>query len=106
MITSEFHVPYDRIKLSKILGPDPKSIQLFDQACYESLKVELKLGMLVENVDFKLKTISIKDQEIPITYDKVILASGMYIFPGHEFNKFRSKAVLQELFLRSVPKIC
>lgn len=51
MISSENYPPIDRIKLSKVLGPDPSSIALFEpDYLMNELKVELILGKVLPSI--------------------------------------------------------
>lgn len=78
LLDSDTQMPYDRPPLSKgwMTGAkDDDNILLKDPSQYESLSIDLKLGVEVTDIDPVHKTISTKDGS-SYQWDKLMLATG------------------------------
>jgi len=77
MISAENHLPYDRPVLSKKLPVKGKIDGLYLRPAdhFDGADIEMKLGVKVESVDPKTKTIKIKGSE-NLSYDKCLVATG------------------------------
>ncbi|KAG7154387.1 apoptosis-inducing factor 3-like [Homarus americanus] len=75
MITPEYHLPYDRPKLSKAMDLTPDKISLRSSEFYESCDIEILQGISAERVDTEGKMVHLSSgEELP--YDKIFIATG------------------------------
>lgn len=75
MLTSEPHLPIDRIKLSKSLKPDVSKILLRPEAFYREAGVTVRTSTTVTSVDTDAQTVTLASGEV-VAYDKLLLAPG------------------------------
>ncbi|GAA93726.1 uncharacterized protein L969DRAFT_43950 [Mixia osmundae IAM 14324] len=75
LITMDNYMPIDRTKLSKALIDDPSKVALRDQAFYDSINVNVKLGTKAVSLDPRQKSLKL-DNGSEISYDKLVLATG------------------------------
>ncbi|KAK7794502.1 hypothetical protein R5R35_004720 [Gryllus longicercus] len=75
MLSKEQVIPYDRIKLSKILDASPEKLALRSADFYKDNNIELKLGTELLNLDATNKVAHLSSGE-KINYDSIFLATG------------------------------
>ena len=75
MLTSEKHLPYDRIKLSKAPGIAADKIQLKSKEFYEGQDIEVRSGMAVKTIDTAAKQATLDDGST-LAYDHMLVATG------------------------------
>ncbi|XP_034249300.1 apoptosis-inducing factor 3 isoform X2 [Thrips palmi] len=75
MITSERALPYDRIKLSKMLDVEVSKLQLRDESFYKEHGIEVRTGTSVKSIDSKGKKVILNDGS-EINYTRLLVASG------------------------------
>ncbi|XP_045621987.2 apoptosis-inducing factor 3 isoform X1 [Procambarus clarkii] len=75
MITQEYHLPYDRPKLSKAMDLTPDKITLRSPHFYENADIEILQGVSAENIDTEEKEVYLNSGE-KVPYDKLFIATG------------------------------
>lgn len=75
MLTDEPVLPYDRVKLTKVLNPEIEKIALRDEEFFEQRTIEVLKRAQVLELDAKLRTVRLQTGEL-YTYDQVFIASG------------------------------
>jgi NADH dehydrogenase FAD-containing subunit len=75
MITNEATLPYDRIKLSKIMDAKIESLHLRTQQFYDDNQIEVMTSAAATTFSSQDKEISL-DNGYKIKYDKVYVATG------------------------------
>lgn len=78
VIGAEERLPYDRPPLSKdvLAGKrDPESIQLGDEALYEKLEIDWRLGRSATGLDASARSVELDGGE-RITFDGLVIATG------------------------------
>lgn len=73
LITNESTLPYDRVKLSKVMDADP--VLLRTQQFYDDNQIEIITGVNATSLNHNDREISI-DNGDKIKYDKIYLATG------------------------------
>ncbi|KAK3928509.1 Apoptosis-inducing factor 3 [Frankliniella fusca] len=75
MVTSEQALPYDRIKLSKMLDADITKLQLRQESFYKDHGIEILTGKVVSSVKTTEKKVCLEDGS-EINYSRLLVASG------------------------------
>ncbi|XP_026276794.1 apoptosis-inducing factor 3 isoform X3 [Frankliniella occidentalis] len=75
MITSELALPYDRIKLSKMLDANIAKLQLREESFYKDHGIEVHTGKIVSSVNTTDKKVCLDDGS-EISYSRLLVASG------------------------------
>lgn len=76
MICKEKFLPYDRIKVSKMLDIKADELQLRSQAFYDENHIEVTLNAAATSLDVKVKEISLSCGS-KLKYDKLYIATGL-----------------------------
>jgi NADPH-dependent 2,4-dienoyl-CoA reductase/sulfur reductase-like enzyme/nitrite reductase/ring-hydroxylating ferredoxin subunit len=92
IICKEPHLPYDRVKVSKMLDATIDDIQLRPRSFYDDNHIEVMLGVEATGVDAGLKEITLSCGN-KLKYDKLFVATGsrardVTIPGGHLHNIF------------------
>jgi 3-phenylpropionate/trans-cinnamate dioxygenase ferredoxin reductase subunit len=78
LVSEEFHAPYERPPLSKLLLKQPAlahSAQIFDDAFLDGLSLDWRKGVRAESLDLGAKRIQLSDQST-LPYGKLIFCTG------------------------------
>jgi NADPH-dependent 2,4-dienoyl-CoA reductase/sulfur reductase-like enzyme/nitrite reductase/ring-hydroxylating ferredoxin subunit len=75
MICKEKYLPYDRVKISKVLSSKIEDIQLRPPSFYDDNQIEVMQGVEALDVDSMLKEISLSSGN-KLKYDKLFIATG------------------------------
>lgn len=75
MVCKEDALPYDRIKVSKILDFDPQKQALRPQSFYNTHYIETKLKNAATNLDIKRQIVTLNDGE-ELHYSYLFIATG------------------------------
>ncbi|KAK8727294.1 hypothetical protein OTU49_009800 [Cherax quadricarinatus] len=75
MITQEYHLPYDRPKLSKAMDLTPDRIALRSPHFYENGDIEILQGVSAEKVNTEEKEVVLNSGE-KVPYNKLFIATG------------------------------
>jgi len=75
IVTAENNLPYDRPKLSKNLGVKLDSILLRKPGWYDKVKIEVKKGVRVTDVDADKKIVQL-DNGSSLEYNKLLICTG------------------------------
>lgn len=90
MISSEEHLTYYRLKLSRFLGShvDDNTLLLHDENWYKEHQIEIKLNTIVEAIHPDEHTLVLDDGSI-IRYEKCLLANGSKPFVPPVAGKYK-----------------
>ncbi|XP_070492799.1 apoptosis-inducing factor 3-like isoform X2 [Chironomus tepperi] len=75
LICRENYLPYDRVKVSKSMDSDIKSILLRNEEFYDEHDIEVMLGISATSLSLGSKEVSLSNGE-KLKYDKVYIATG------------------------------
>ncbi|MHA1257762.1 MAG: FAD-dependent oxidoreductase, partial [Promethearchaeota archaeon] len=78
-IYSQENYPYyTRIKLPGLISENIKidDLIVFKEDWYKNKNIKTYLGKKIKRIDYKQKSIFIEGEELPIPYDKLIIATG------------------------------
>jgi apoptosis-inducing factor 3 len=75
LICKEKYLPYDRVKVSKMMDSSPESILLRPQEFYNDSEIETLLGVEAKLINFADKEISLSNGNV-VKYDKTYIATG------------------------------
>lgn len=75
LVSSEPALPYDRIKLSKMLDAELSKLQLRPESFYKEHDIEVRTGSAVKSVDTTEKKVFLEDGS-SINYTRLLVASG------------------------------
>jgi NADPH-dependent 2,4-dienoyl-CoA reductase/sulfur reductase-like enzyme/nitrite reductase/ring-hydroxylating ferredoxin subunit len=99
MICKEAYLPYDRIKVSKLLESKIEDIQLRPRAFFDDNHIEVMLNIEATDVNASLKEISLSSGN-KLKYDKLYAASGsrarVLKAPGSHLNNVFSLRTLND----------
>lgn len=75
MVCKEQHLPYDRVKLSKISDAQIETLQFRKPEFYEEYGIETVMGVAATSMNCKEKTLSLSNGW-SLKYDKIFIATG------------------------------
>lgn len=75
LISNESFLPYDRVKLSKVMDATPDSVELRSQKFYQDNHIEVLNGVSAKSLNSQDKEIML-DNGNKIKYDKIYFATG------------------------------
>lgn len=75
MVCKEQHLPYDRVKLSKISDAQLETLQFRKPEFYEEYGIETVMGVAATNMNCEEKTLSLSNGW-SLKYDKIFIATG------------------------------
>jgi len=89
LVGDERHLPYDRPPLSKqvLLGTwEPDRTAFRDDAAYQRLDLDLRLGVSATGLDLADRTVALSDGD-PLPFDRLVIATGVrpgQLADGHQ----------------------
>lgn len=75
MICKEKHLPYDRVKVSKIGDFDIEKNQFRSPEFYQENDIDVKIGISAQKVDVQKKEVHLDNGE-KMSFDKLFIATG------------------------------
>ncbi|ELU13703.1 hypothetical protein CAPTEDRAFT_220434 [Capitella teleta] len=76
MSTNETNLPYERVKLSKAIGVDAKTIGLRKKDFYSDHNIVIRTDMTAKKLNTVLNTVTFENGE-QLFYDKLLIATGV-----------------------------
>ncbi|KAK0416340.1 hypothetical protein QR680_012427 [Steinernema hermaphroditum] len=92
ILSAEKYLPYDRVRLTKMLGATPEAVCYRDETFFKKHHIDVRLNSRVEGIDSEAKIVTLENGA-KVEYSKLVLAVGgqprRLTVPGHDLKGVR-----------------